>query len=239
MSHAHPIDRKRALFPSNWVIGTAAADLARNDPGVLLPGDPIPDDQRDGETVPAPSTNSNPHSRADEIAALHAENERLRQRMMATRQRLRPLAARAAMRPQTTPSSTTAQAMPAHELRAAPRARAHGRRGISRVASVALLLLISVVVAAAWYSLQDSDKRSQALHQARVLGSDWRAGAAELGAVIVSRSDALIARVDSMTTRVSGLWTHAAERRASDPDEALPAAGAGGQKNEPSPASRD
>ncbi|MCB1802235.1 MAG: hypothetical protein KDI82_11155 [Gammaproteobacteria bacterium] len=225
MSQASSVDQKRSLFPSGWVIGTAAADLARNDPGVLLPGDPIPEDQREGageSSLPA-ATAGNVHSRAAEIAALHAENERLRQRIMATRQRLRPLVDRANGEPRGVRSDRMA-ADPArnarHSQSTAPR-----RAGIRRFVVGLMLLAVTVGVVGGWFAMQGSDQRARAVEQARAIGDDWQTSVAVLGEKLASGSDALVARVDSMTTRVAGMWTQAAGRW-SEQDAAVDDAGA-------------
>ena len=88
MKPRKPPGTKHDLFPDTWVIGTAAAALARNDEGVLLADDP------DRVIEAAPATQAAPvtplhetvesagveprRSLEEELAELRAENERLR-----------------------------------------------------------------------------------------------------------------------------------------------------------------
>lgn len=228
MSQASSIDQKRSLFPSGWVIGTAAADLARNDPGVLLPGDPVPDDQREGasESSQPRVTAGNAHSRAAEIAALHAENERLRQRIMATRQRLRPLADRATGETRGARSGAML-ADPAENARHSQSTKPR-HAGMRRFVVGVMLLAVTLAVFGGWFAMQGSDRRARTVEQARAIGGDWQTGVAALGAKLASGSEALVARVDSMTTRVAGMWSQAAGRRSEPADDAGAAQVAGG-----------
>jgi hypothetical protein len=88
------------LFPDTWVVGEAAAELAKNDEGVLLASGIRPGQQPDsaGAAINLPQSVSpggdarmpDPEarqagSREQEIAELHAENERLRRRIKLTR----------------------------------------------------------------------------------------------------------------------------------------------------------
>jgi hypothetical protein len=88
------------LFPDTWVVGEAAAELAKNDEGVLLASATRPGQQPDSAGAPIQSPRSDapggdpqipdPNarqagSREQEIAELHAENERLRRRIQLTR----------------------------------------------------------------------------------------------------------------------------------------------------------
>lgn len=80
-----------ALFPTNWVVGQAAAGLVRKDEGVLLadggpPTDPDRDLDRDLEEVAAPADGSR-RPGADELAGLHAEMVRLQKRFAAGHER--------------------------------------------------------------------------------------------------------------------------------------------------------
>ena len=85
MTPRKPPSTKHNLFPDTWVIGTAAAALAKNDVGVLLADDP------DHAAAPAPVSTPVPvtplhevatveprRSIEEELAELRAENERLR-----------------------------------------------------------------------------------------------------------------------------------------------------------------
>ncbi len=85
MKPRKPPNTKHDLFPDTWVIGTAAAALAKNDEGVLLAEDPDTVEQPAPEVEPAPvmrlhdvARTEPPRSIEEELAELRAENERLR-----------------------------------------------------------------------------------------------------------------------------------------------------------------
>lgn len=195
MSHPNPIDEKRPLFPSKWVIGTAAADLARNDPGVLLPGDPIPDGMRDG--VPAHDAGSPSH--AEEIAALRAENERLRRKIMGSRQR------------RDTPQLDDRQgvetaAVPMRAPTADFRQRHRGaRRHPARVLSLMVLLLIAV--ACGWFALQPAQQRAARIQQVRDVAANGYARADGIVQTLGTGLRSLSDRAASLAVGVQTLWS--------------------------------
>ena len=83
MKPRKPPNTKRDLFPDTWVVGTAAAELAKNDEGVLLADDPdrvpgsvVEIQPREDTPSPAPVEPRRPIE--EELAELRAENERLR-----------------------------------------------------------------------------------------------------------------------------------------------------------------
>lgn len=196
MSHAEPVGTKRSLFPSTWIVGTAAAELARNDPDVLLPGDPVPQDQ----CVQDPPVAT--RSAADEIAALHAENERLHQRFVDARGHVEHMAQQVAVM---NGYSATADA-PMRPTRGGA-----GNRPAPRVAHrgfIALLLLVLIgSVASAWLALQPIDTRVELLRQLRTLTQEWRLGAVDLGRTLRSEVALLPERVGRLAHGVESLWT--------------------------------
>ena len=95
MKPRKPPTKKHNLFPDTWVIGTAAAALAKNDEGVLLANepDPVPESSagpQPGAVMPLPSAGLPEPRRPieEELAELRAENERLRRCIAASRGQL-------------------------------------------------------------------------------------------------------------------------------------------------------
>lgn len=95
MKPRKPPTGKHNLFPDTWVIGTAAAALAKNDEGVLLADEP---DRAPGSVAELQPGAVTPLSAAvlpeprrpieEELAELRAENERLRRCIAASRNKL-------------------------------------------------------------------------------------------------------------------------------------------------------
>ena len=83
MKPREPRTTNRDLFPDTWVVGTAAAALAKNDEGVLLadPPDTVPELAAEAQpyvVMPSPAAEEPRRSLEEELAELRAENERLR-----------------------------------------------------------------------------------------------------------------------------------------------------------------
>lgn len=158
-----PPKKTKNLFPDSWVVGPAAAELARNDVGVLLADDP-----RAAELArvadAAAESRSGAHAgpagkgkHGDEIAALKRENERLQRRIAATRGRLGTMAGRVEELNAGIDASAAAAAAvfgPADKMYGDERPgfseRRPARARLGRNLGIAAVLLAVVGVGAAW-----------------------------------------------------------------------------------------
>ena len=158
-----PPKKTKNLFPDSWVVGPAAAELARNDVGVLLADDP-----RAAELARVADAATEPRSHADggpaveghhddEIAELKRENARLQRCIAGSRGRRACMAGRVKELHAGIDASAAAAAAafgPADTLYGDERPGFSGRRPararLGRNLGVAALLTALVVIGAAW-----------------------------------------------------------------------------------------
>ena len=158
-----PPKKTKNLFPDSWVVGPAAAELARNDVGVLLADDPraaelarVADAATEPRSEAAPGLADEGHL-GDEIAELKRENARLQRRIAASRGRLSSMAGSAEEQDAGIGASAATAAAafgPADTLYGDERPGFSGRRPararLGRNLGVAALLAALVVIGAAW-----------------------------------------------------------------------------------------
>lgn len=156
-----PPKKTKNLFPDSWVVGPAAAELARNDVGVLLADDPRAAELArvaDAATESRSDADGGPAGEGrhdDEIAELKRENARLQRRIADSRGRRGCMAGRVEELHAGIDAAAAAAAFgPADTLYGDERPGFSGRRPararLGRNLGVAALLAALVVVGAAW-----------------------------------------------------------------------------------------
>lgn len=216
------------LFPSTWVVGEAAAELSRDDDGVLL-AEPLRSEKRAGapaadvaSTLPADGQDQSSDDpwpepvideaaleaaadtaavaepsvvadedpsvavarrREQEIAELHAENERLRRRITLTR-RIPDSggSTHAAEPPEAAGLPFMLPGDPAPGVEA-HRGRAFGSRGLI----LFVILLVGAGLVAAWYLGNRADAPNGSTQQVETLGDGMRAAISDLNVQRIAR----------------------------------------------------